>query len=101
MISKIPFLPWAGKAALEIEISADVEKNFRLRAALDIADLRGADLFGADKGIYMERGCFFGTLNEFAVQVEDTHGSNTHGDIYRATIKMIEAWADAQDGEST
>ncbi|MBL4748424.1 MAG: pentapeptide repeat-containing protein [Magnetovibrio sp.] len=53
------------------------------------------------KGTYMERGCFFGTLDEFAAQVEDTHGSNKHGDIYRATIEMIEVWADAQDGEST
>jgi hypothetical protein len=70
---EIPFLSWTGKAALEVEISDDTEGMFWLRAALEVAvkrfanlrgvnlsgaylsgaglsgvDLRGADLIGAD-----------------------------------------------------
>jgi hypothetical protein len=49
---EIPFLSWTGKAALEVEISDDTEGMFWLRAALEVAvkrlaNLRGSDLNGA------------------------------------------------------
>jgi len=50
---EIPFLSWTGKAALEVEISDDTEGMFWLRAALEVAvkrlaNLRGANLIGVD-----------------------------------------------------
>jgi hypothetical protein len=130
MLIKIPFLRWTAKAALEIEIGDDVEPRWRLKAALDIAvkrgadlqraDLRGADLregikligeapiikiapigsdegcllaYKTDKGVYMQRGCFFGTRDEFSAAVEKKHGDNHHGVVYRAALTMIDAWA--------
>ena len=50
---KIPFLSWAAKAGLEVEIPDETEEKFQLRLALEIsvkgrADLGGADLGGAD-----------------------------------------------------
>ena len=49
---KIPFLSWAAKADLEVEIPDETEEKFQLRLALEIsvkggAYLRGADLKGA------------------------------------------------------
>jgi len=49
---EIPFLSWTRKAALEVEISDDTEGMFWLRAALEVAvkrlaNLRGSDLNGA------------------------------------------------------
>jgi hypothetical protein len=45
---EIPFLSWTGKAALEVEISDDTEGMFWLRAALEVAVKRGANLSGAN-----------------------------------------------------
>ena len=52
MLIKIPFLPWWGKADLEIEIPDDTKERFRIRAAVEIAvgrklSLDGASLDGA------------------------------------------------------
>jgi uncharacterized protein YjbI with pentapeptide repeats len=49
---EIPFLSWTRKAALEVEISDDTEGMFWLRAALEVAvkrfaNLRGVNLSGA------------------------------------------------------
>ena len=167
----IPFLPWTGRASLEVEIPDNTEEKFRLKIALEVAvkaraNLAGAYLAGAnladaylaganladanladaylagaylagakirnglvlvgdrpflqigpigsrcaqlrayvtEKGVYIEAGCFFDTLNQFAVAVENEHGSNRHGDEYRAAIALIEAharhWTPAKKAEA-
>ena len=79
-------------------------------ADLGGADLSGADLHGAksifsigpggsrgdmlyamqnDTGIMIMTGCFWNTLDEFATQVNKTHGNNEHGKYYSAVIEMI------------
>ena len=45
--------------------------------------------YNTDKGIYVQCGCFFGTLDEFAAKVEQTHGDNQHGKVYKAVIEVI------------
>ena len=45
--------------------------------------------YNTDKGIYVQCGCFFGTLDEFAAKVEQTHGDNLHGKVYKAIIEVI------------
>lgn len=45
--------------------------------------------YNTDKGIYVQCGCFFGTLDEFAAKVEQTHGDNQHGKVYKAIIEVI------------
>ena len=44
----IPFLKWSGKASLEFEIPDNTLERFRLRAAIEIAVGKGADLARAD-----------------------------------------------------
>ena len=46
-----------------------------------------------DGGVMVRTGCFFDTLNQFAVRVEEVHGDKPHGQEYRAVIKLIEAHA--------
>ncbi len=48
MKMQIPFCPYTGKAALEIEIPDDTESPFHMRAAVEIAIKADADLTGAD-----------------------------------------------------
>ena len=89
-------------------------------ADLTFADLRGANLTGAIRyegeaierftcidnigsrndtltvfkctsGIFIETGCFVGTLTQFECAVLDTHGDNVHGKAYTAAIKFIKA----------
>ena len=88
-------------------------------ADLRDADLRGANLRGkklvgerpilmvgpigsesryltaylTDGGVMVQTGCFFGTLNQFAVRVGEVHGESNHGREYRAVIALIEAHA--------
>lgn len=45
--------------------------------------------YNTDKGIYVKCGCFFGTLDEFDAKVEQTHGDNKHGKVYKAVIEVI------------
>ena len=45
---QIPFLSWTGKPALYIEIDASIEARFHMRAALQNAVSKGADLGGAN-----------------------------------------------------
>lgn len=42
-----------------------------------------------DKELRIQCGCFFGTLDEFAAKVEQTHGDNQHGKVYKALIEVI------------
>lgn len=42
-------------------------------------------------GLTVTRGCFQGTLDEFAAAVETTHAGSTYGLQYRAVIEMLKA----------
>ena len=46
-----------------------------------------------DGGVMVQTGCFFDTLNQFAVRVGEVHGKSNHGREYRAVIALIEAHA--------
>lgn len=37
-------------------------------------------------------GCFSGTLEEFKDKVDNTHGTNKHGQTYRAWIERVERY---------
>ena len=60
---EIPFLSWTGKAALEVEISDDTEGMFWLRAALEVAVKRGANLSGANLSGASLRGAILSGAN--------------------------------------
>jgi len=42
-----------------------------------------------EDGVYLQRGCFFGTTDEFLTAVEEKHGDNEHGVKYRAAAEFI------------
>ena len=48
-----------------------------------------------DGTIRVRRGCFDGTIDQFANAVADTHGDSQHGVVYRLVIEMIRARLDA------
>jgi len=49
--------------------------------------------FITDRGVVIKAGCFTGTLDEFYVAVEKTHGENNHAKEYEAACMLIEAHA--------
>ncbi|MBI2934620.1 MAG: pentapeptide repeat-containing protein, partial [Chloroflexi bacterium] len=54
-------------------------------------------LYRADSGT-VSTGCYAGTLDEFALAVETTHGDSQHGRDYRAAIAMIRAMIEKPAG---
>jgi len=50
-------------------------------------------VFLTDAGVYVRAGCFWDTLENFRVAVEREHGTNAHGEEYRAAIGLIHAHA--------
>ena len=98
---------------------ADLRGAYLRGAYLRDADLRGANLRGkklvgerpilmvgpvgsesryltaylTDGGVMVQTGCFFDTLNQFAVRVGEVHAESNHGREYRAVIALIEAHA--------
>ena len=44
-----------------------------------------------DGSVAIKCGCFFGSLYDFAKQVEKTHGDNKYGKQYKAIIEVIKA----------
>jgi uncharacterized protein YjbI with pentapeptide repeats len=95
---------------------ADLRDAYLRDANLSDADLRDADLSGAgkiksvddilligpigsradythiyrtDKGVYVKCGCFFGTVDEFASKVKDTHGDNKYANQYFKVIDFV------------
>ena len=46
----------------------------------------------AKKGLFVSRGCFAGTLDEFKAAVSEKHGTNKYGRHYQALIDAIEIW---------
>ena len=43
---------------------------------------------GKDRKIYVKCGCFRGDIKEFTAKVEETHGNNHHGKMYKLAIEM-------------
>ena len=43
---------------------------------------------GKDRKIYVKCGCFCGDIKEFTAKVEETHGNNHHGKMYKLAIEM-------------
>jgi len=48
-------------------------------------------LWLTDKGPMVKAGCFTGTLDEFVVACERTHGDSDHGKEYAMAVLMFEA----------
>ena len=46
-------------------------------------------IFHTDKGLFVQCGCFRGTLDEFASKVKDTHGENKHARDYLALVEFV------------
>ena len=92
---------------------ADLEGADLEGAYLGGADLRGADLRGwgelqdiliigplgsrkayttcykTDKGVYVQCGCFRGTLDEFVAKVKQKHQGNPHERDYLAMVEFV------------
>ena len=45
--------------------------------------------FHTDKGIFVQCGCFRGTLEEFTAKVEETHNDNEHARNYLAIVEFV------------
>jgi hypothetical protein len=50
--------------------------------------------FITDKGIHLKAGCFSGSIDEFESALDAEHGSNEHGDEYRAALVLIRKHAE-------
>jgi hypothetical protein len=48
----------------------------------------------------VQRGCFFGTIDEFASAVDEKHGDNAFGKEYRALIDFLRVWAGEQEANA-
>ena len=46
-------------------------------------------IYRTDKGVYVKCGCFFGTVDEFASKVKDTHGGNKFANQYLKVIDFV------------
>ena len=46
--------------------------------------------FDTDKGLRLQTGCFFGTLDEFKAALEKKHSKNLHAQEYIAALSLIE-----------
>lgn len=53
-----------------------------------------------DKEIYVTCGCFTGSIQEFIDAVDETHGENKHGQVYRLACQLAEAQIDLSDNVS-
>lgn len=45
--------------------------------------------YSTDKGIRVQTGCFFGTMEEFIAAVKNKHGKNSHAKEYQAAANLI------------
>jgi len=43
-----------------------------------------------DKGIFLKTGCFFGTIENFKLATQKTHGENEYAEEYSAALSLIE-----------
>jgi uncharacterized protein YjbI with pentapeptide repeats len=46
--------------------------------------------YATSQGTWIRTGCFFGSRDEFAARVEETHGDTRHGREYRAALALID-----------
>jgi len=77
----------SGKA--RISGSAWISNNSDYFHTVSIGSRNGCVSFYRTKtGIGVTCGCFIGTLKEFATRVDETHGYNEHGQIYRLLIEV-------------
>ena len=49
------------------------------------------------KGVYVKCGCFFGTVDEFASKVKDTHGDNKFANQYRKVIDFVNKYFETDE----
>ena len=54
-------------------------------------------IYRTDKGVYVKCGCFFGTVDEFASKVEDTHGDNKYANQYFKVIDFVNKYFDKDE----
>ena len=45
-------------------------------------------IYNTDKGIFVQCGCFFGTIDEFVAKVKETHKGNEHERDYLAMVEF-------------
>ena len=96
-----------------VKRGADLEGADLVGADLVGADLRGADLedwgklqdilitgplgsrkayttcYKTDKGVFVQCGCFRGTLDEFVAKVKQTYDGNNHERDYLALVEFV------------
>ena len=96
-----------------VKRGADLEGADLVGANLGGADLRGADLedwgklqdilitgplgsrkayttcYKTDKGVFVQCGCFRGTLDEFVAKVKQTYDGNNHERDYLALVEFV------------
>lgn len=54
-------------------------------------------IFHTDKGIFVQCGCFKGSLREFEAKVKETHGENKHSKDYLALIDFVKVKYDERE----
>ena len=58
-------------------------------------------IYRTDKGVYVKCGCFFGTVDEFASKVKDTHGDNKFANQYRKVIDFVNKYFETDETGTT
>src|SRR5690606_28491400 len=49
--------------------------------------------YTTEEGVYVQAGCFWGTIEEFAAKLADTHGDNHHAVEYTCALALIDTHA--------
>ena len=55
------------------------------------SESRTFEAFITNQGLRLRAGCFFGTRDEFAAKLNQTHGNNIHAREYTAALSLIDA----------
>ena len=67
-----------------------LEKNADIFIAGPLGSRNGyTTFFHTDKGIFVQCGCFRGTLDEFVAKVKETHNENEHARNYLAIVEFV------------
>ena len=67
-----------------------LEKNTDIFSAGPLGSRNGyTTFFHTDKGIFVQCGCFRGTLEEFIAKVKETHNDNEHARNYLAISEFV------------
>jgi hypothetical protein len=67
-----------------------LEKNTDIFIAGPLGSRNGyTTFFHTDKGIFVQCGCFRGTLEEFTAKVKETHNDNEHARNYLAIVEFV------------